>query len=59
MLLTWHNVAYYQHLMAGMREAIAAGSFAAFADGPSPASTLEGDIEPWAASETGGCMPMS
>jgi queuine tRNA-ribosyltransferase len=31
MLLTWHNVAYYQHLMARMREAIAAGAFAAFA----------------------------
>jgi queuine tRNA-ribosyltransferase len=29
-LLTWHNVAYYQHLMAHMREAIAAGTFAAF-----------------------------
>jgi queuine tRNA-ribosyltransferase len=31
MLLTWHNVAYYQHLMARMREAIAADAFAAFA----------------------------
>jgi queuine tRNA-ribosyltransferase len=31
MLLTWHNVTYYyQHLMAGMRDAIAASSFAAF-----------------------------
>jgi queuine tRNA-ribosyltransferase len=30
MLLTWHNVAYYQYLMARMREAIAARSFAAF-----------------------------
>jgi queuine tRNA-ribosyltransferase len=32
-LLTWHNVAYYQHLMARMREAIAAGTFAAFSAG--------------------------
>jgi queuine tRNA-ribosyltransferase len=31
MLLTWHNVAYYQRLMAEMRAAIAAGAFAAFA----------------------------
>ncbi|WP_299731115.1 tRNA guanosine(34) transglycosylase Tgt [uncultured Tateyamaria sp.] len=27
MLLTWHNLHYYQDLMAGMRTAIAAGSF--------------------------------
>lgn len=27
MLLTWHNLHYYQELMAGMREAIAAGEF--------------------------------
>jgi queuine tRNA-ribosyltransferase len=31
MLLTWHNVTYYQSLMRGMREAIAAGCFAAYA----------------------------
>ena len=31
MLLTWANVAYYQGLMAGMREAISAGRFADFA----------------------------
>ena len=30
MLLTWHNLAYYQSLMAAMRAAIAAGAFAAF-----------------------------
>ncbi len=30
-LLTWHNLTYYQDLMAGMRNAIAAGSFADFA----------------------------
>jgi queuine tRNA-ribosyltransferase len=31
MLLTWHNLAYYQALMAGMRRAIEAGAFAEFA----------------------------
>ena len=31
-LLSWHNIAYYQHLMAGMRDAIAQGRFTAFAD---------------------------
>jgi queuine tRNA-ribosyltransferase len=31
MLLTWANVAYYQSLMAGMREAISAGRFREFA----------------------------
>ncbi len=30
MLLTWHNLQYYQDLMAGMRAAIAAGGFAQF-----------------------------
>ncbi|MEE2692203.1 MAG: tRNA guanosine(34) transglycosylase Tgt [Pseudomonadota bacterium] len=30
MLLSWHNLAYYQSLMAGMRAAIAEGRFAAF-----------------------------
>lgn len=30
MLLTWHNLAYYQALMAEMRAAIAAGQFGAF-----------------------------
>ena len=30
MLLTWHNLHYYQELMAGMRDAIAAGTFEAF-----------------------------
>ncbi|MFZ1414754.1 MAG: tRNA guanosine(34) transglycosylase Tgt [Defluviicoccus sp.] len=30
-LLTWHNIAYYQALMAGMRTAIEDGRFAAFA----------------------------
>ena len=31
MLLTWHNLAYYQRLMQGMRDAIEARAFAAFA----------------------------
>lgn len=31
MLLTWHNLQYYQDLMAGMRDAISCGQFAAFA----------------------------
>jgi queuine tRNA-ribosyltransferase len=31
-LLSWHNIAYYQHLMAGMRDAIAHGQFESFAD---------------------------
>ncbi len=30
MLLTWHNLHYYQQLMQDMRDAIAAGTFAAF-----------------------------
>jgi queuine tRNA-ribosyltransferase len=30
MLLTWHNLHYYQDLMAAMRRAIAEGTFAAF-----------------------------
>ncbi|MGZ9021188.1 MAG: hypothetical protein ACXW3S_14790, partial [Rhodoplanes sp.] len=58
MLLSWHNVAYYQYLMAGMREAIAAGAFAAFAEG-FLREYARGDIELWAASETDGCMPVS
>ncbi|MEM9014578.1 MAG: tRNA guanosine(34) transglycosylase Tgt [Pseudomonadota bacterium] len=31
MLLTWHNLHYYQSLMAAMRDAIGNGAFAAFA----------------------------
>ena len=31
MLLTWHNLAYYQALMRGMRDAIMTGRFAAHA----------------------------
>ncbi|PIE06934.1 MAG: tRNA guanosine(34) transglycosylase Tgt [Rhodobacterales bacterium] len=45
MLLTWHNLHYYQELMSGMREAIATGRFAAFEAGFHRARA-EGDIEP-------------
>lgn len=31
MLLSWHNVAYYQHLMKGLRDAIRTGTLSAFA----------------------------
>ena len=31
MLMTQHNIHFYQELMQGIREAIAAGRFAAFA----------------------------
>jgi queuine tRNA-ribosyltransferase len=44
MLLTWHNLQYFQDIMQGMRDAIAAGTFAAwqkaFHDG-----RAQGDIE--------------
>ncbi len=30
MLLTWHNLSFYQQLMAGIREAVASGAFADF-----------------------------
>ena len=43
MLLTWHNLHYYQDLMQGMRDAIAAGTFAAFED-DFQAQRAEGDI---------------
>lgn len=45
MLLTWNNLAYYQYLMAGIRQAISDGCFEEFAQ-----KTLEdwakGDIDP-------------
>ncbi len=44
MLLTWHNLHYYQELMAGLREAIAAGRLAAFVAG-FHALRAEGDVE--------------
>ncbi|MDB5397031.1 MAG: tRNA guanosine(34) transglycosylase Tgt [Rhodospirillales bacterium] len=44
-LLTWHNLTYYQDLMAGMRQAIETGGFADFAAGFHKAQNC-GDIPP-------------
>ncbi|MCA0994312.1 tRNA guanosine(34) transglycosylase Tgt [Alloyangia pacifica] len=45
MLLTWHNLHYYQELMQGLRDAIAGGTFAAFEE-EFHAQRAEGDIPP-------------
>ncbi len=45
MLLTWHNLHYYQQLMAEMRAAIAAGRFEAW-EAEFHATRALGDIEP-------------
>lgn len=45
MLLTWHNLHYYQELMAGLRAAIAGGTLAAFVAG-FHRLRAEGDIAP-------------
>ena len=45
MLMTWHNLHYFQELMQGLREAIAAGRLAAFV-ADFHARRAEGDIEP-------------
>lgn len=45
MLLTWHNLHYYQQLMAGLRDAIAAGRLDAFV-ARFHADRAQGDIEP-------------
>ena len=45
MLLTWHNLHYYQDLMAGVRAAIAAGTFAHF-EAAFHETRTGGDIEP-------------
>ena len=45
MLLSWHNIQYYQDLMAGMRAAIEAGTFAQF-EADFHAEQALGDIEP-------------
>jgi queuine tRNA-ribosyltransferase len=45
MLLTWHNLHYYQVLMQGLRDAIAAGGLADFVAG-FHAKRAEGDVEP-------------
>ncbi len=44
MLLTWHNLHYYQELMAEMRAAIAADDFAGF-EARFHAKRAEGDID--------------
>lgn len=44
MLLTWHNLHYFQELMQGMRDAIAASRFADF-EADFHAQRAEGDIE--------------
>lgn len=44
MLMTWHNLQYYQDLMQGMRQAIAAGKLAEFANGFHEVRA-QGDIE--------------
>jgi queuine tRNA-ribosyltransferase len=45
MLLTWHNLQYYQDLMAGLRDAIERGEMAAFAVGFHEGQA-QGDIDP-------------
>ena len=45
MLITWHNLHYYQKLMQGMRDAIAAGDFAGFEKRFHETRAM-GDIEP-------------
>ncbi len=45
MLLTWHNLHYYQELMDGMRGAIAAGGFAAW-EAEFHRRRAQGDIDP-------------
>jgi queuine tRNA-ribosyltransferase len=45
MLLTWHNLHYYQELMQGLRDAIAAGQLAQFV-ASFHAQRAQGDIEP-------------
>ena len=45
MLLTWHNLTYFQDIMAGMRDAIATQSFAAW-EADFHAGRAQGDIDP-------------
>ena len=45
MLLTWHNLHYFQELMAGLRDAIAGGTLAEFV-ARFEAMRAQGDIEP-------------
>lgn len=45
MLLTWHNLHYFQEIMQGMRDAIAAGTFESW-QADFHAQREQGDIEP-------------
>ena len=45
MLLTWHNLHYFQEIMSGMRRAIAAGTFATW-EAEFYRLRADGDIEP-------------
>ncbi len=45
MLLTWHNLHYFQDLMQGMRDAIATGTFEAW-EAAFHAGRAQGDVEP-------------
>ncbi|HLQ18079.1 MAG TPA: tRNA-guanine transglycosylase, partial [Tabrizicola sp.] len=45
MLLTWHNLHYYQVLMQGLRDAVAGGRLAAFVAG-FHATRADGDVDP-------------
>ena len=45
MLLTWHNLHYFQEIMDGMRTAIAAGTFASW-EADCHAGRAQGDIDP-------------
>lgn len=45
MLLTWHNLQYFQDIMQGMRDAISAGTFEAW-EADFHAGRAQGDIEP-------------
>lgn len=46
MLLTWHNLRYFQDIMQGVRDAIAQGRFAAW-EAAFHAGRAQGDIEPF------------
>ncbi len=45
MLLTWHNLHYFQEIMQGMRDAIAEGDFAAW-EANFHAGRAQGDLDP-------------
>jgi queuine tRNA-ribosyltransferase len=45
MLLTWHNLQYFQDIMAGMRAAIRAGTFDAW-ETAFHTDRTEGDVPP-------------